>query len=196
MGVSFNVVGNLIRIPIFGYVGAAVVTILSEFSLLFPFYYSVRRNVGVVPWLRILARARGSDGADDRGDCAAAALGRWACGLRWRAGSLVYLLALAPLGAFRGEDMALVLRNCRLGRSNASRRGRGSELTVSTDRPAKHRKTDRQASAATTVQQSAPGSRNSIQRVQPNTRSGLVTESFILAFISSVRHKFQQGEDP
>ncbi|MBX3015285.1 MAG: flippase [Caldilineaceae bacterium] len=53
IGVVFNVIGNLLVIPSFGYAGAAIVTILSEFSLLFPFYYSVRRHVGVVPWLSI-----------------------------------------------------------------------------------------------------------------------------------------------
>ncbi len=36
MGVVFNVVGNLILIPRLGYVGAALATILSEFSLLVP----------------------------------------------------------------------------------------------------------------------------------------------------------------
>ena len=115
MGVSFNVVGNLIFIPIFGYVGAAVVTILSEFSLLFPFYYSVRRNVGVVPWLRILAAPAGATALMV---LAIVLLQRLGIG-EWvavAAGSLVYLLALAPLGAFRGEDMALVLEKLPLGR--------------------------------------------------------------------------------
>ncbi len=50
VGVVFNVVGNLLVIPSFDYVGAAVITILSEFSLLFPFYWSVKRHVGTVPW--------------------------------------------------------------------------------------------------------------------------------------------------
>lgn len=53
IGVIFNVTGNLLLIPYLGYVGAAVVTILSEFSLLFPFYVSVKRHVGTVPWLSI-----------------------------------------------------------------------------------------------------------------------------------------------
>ncbi|MEM7536421.1 MAG: polysaccharide biosynthesis C-terminal domain-containing protein [Chloroflexota bacterium] len=53
IGVVFNTVGNLLVIPQFGYLGAAVVTIASEFSLLFPFYYSVRRHVGIVPWVSV-----------------------------------------------------------------------------------------------------------------------------------------------
>ncbi|MCB0099645.1 MAG: flippase, partial [Caldilineaceae bacterium] len=53
IGVVFNTVGNLLVIPNFGYLGAAVVTILSELSLLFPFYVSVKRHVGSVPWLSL-----------------------------------------------------------------------------------------------------------------------------------------------
>jgi O-antigen/teichoic acid export membrane protein len=55
LGVVFNVVGNFLLIPSFGYVGAATATILSEFSLLIPFYIMVRRHVGVVPWARVVA---------------------------------------------------------------------------------------------------------------------------------------------
>ncbi len=55
-GVLFNVVGNILLIPSFGYIGAAVVTILSEFSLLVPFYWSVRKHVGSVPWAAIIWR--------------------------------------------------------------------------------------------------------------------------------------------
>ena len=36
-GVLFNLAGNLLLIPVFSYIGAAVVTILSEFCLLLPF---------------------------------------------------------------------------------------------------------------------------------------------------------------
>jgi O-antigen/teichoic acid export membrane protein len=114
MGVTFNVVGNLIAIPRFGYAGAAVVTILSEFSLLFPFYYSVRRNVGAVPWLRIVAPPVGATGLMI---LATVLLQRVGAGL-WLAvtlGAVVYLFALAPLGAFRGEDMAFVLQKLPLG---------------------------------------------------------------------------------
>ena len=114
MGVSFNIVGNLIAIPRFGYVGAAVVTIFSEFSLLFPFYYSVRKHVGVAPWARILGPTLGAT---------AVMLGVTLLLVRmgvnvWMAvglGTLAYVLALAPLGALRGEDMAIVLDKIPLG---------------------------------------------------------------------------------
>ncbi len=49
-GVLFNLAGNLLLIPVFSYIGAAVVTILSEFCLLFLFSLRVRQHVGVVTW--------------------------------------------------------------------------------------------------------------------------------------------------
>ena len=50
IGVGFNVAANLVAIPLWSYKGAAVVTILSEFALLVPFYYSVRKHLGPLPW--------------------------------------------------------------------------------------------------------------------------------------------------
>jgi O-antigen/teichoic acid export membrane protein len=50
IGVTFNLLANLIAIPLFGYKGAAVVTVLSEFVLLVPFYHSVRKHLGPLPW--------------------------------------------------------------------------------------------------------------------------------------------------
>jgi O-antigen/teichoic acid export membrane protein len=114
-GVVFNIVGNLIAIPRFGYVGAAVVTILSEFSLLFPFYASVRRHIGRVPWFAIF-----------RGPALAA--GVMALAILWLngvgvnvwlsaiVGGIVYLVALVPAGAFAGEEMAIVRRMLRIPR--------------------------------------------------------------------------------
>ena len=114
LGVVFNTVGNLLLIPGFGYLGAAFVTILSEFSLLFPFYYSVRRNVGVMPWARIFGPPVLS--------VAAMGLATWAlvrAGLNvWpatAAGLLVYVVALGLTGALRGEDMAVVVGKLPLG---------------------------------------------------------------------------------
>ena len=107
MGVIFNVVGNLLVIPGFGYVGAAVVTIFSEFSLLFPFYYSVKRNVGTVPWFSIFggpAVAVGVMGG------AVAALSSFGSNL-WLSvllGGIVYLLVLIYTGAFHNEDMDML----------------------------------------------------------------------------------------
>jgi O-antigen/teichoic acid export membrane protein len=114
IGVIFNVVGNLLLVPGTGYIGASVVTILSEFSLLFPFYYSVRRNVGVVPWFSLVIPPA----------VAVALMGGAIYGLRstglnlWLsvvAGLLVYGLTLLLSGALRGEDLAVVGRALPLG---------------------------------------------------------------------------------
>jgi len=114
LGVVFNVVGNLILIPSFGYVGAATATILSEFSLLIPFSIMVRRHVGETPWLRVVASPLIS----------VAAMGVIAFGLiqfgvnAWLAvtvGLGVYGLGLLATGAFRGEDMAAILNALPIG---------------------------------------------------------------------------------
>ncbi|MFN8489267.1 MAG: oligosaccharide flippase family protein [Caldilineaceae bacterium] len=114
IGVIFNIVGNLLLIPGTGFVGASLVTILSEFSLLFPFYYSVKRNVGVVPWFSIYVPplvavlVMGS-----------AIYGLLALGVNlWVAvavGCLIYIIMLFVTGALRGEDMALIARALPLG---------------------------------------------------------------------------------
>ncbi len=56
IGVTFNIVANLIVIPYYSYKGAAVVTVLSEVVLLLPFYYSVRKHLGPLPWLSVCWR--------------------------------------------------------------------------------------------------------------------------------------------
>jgi O-antigen/teichoic acid export membrane protein len=106
IGVTFNVVANLYMIPRYGFAGAAVVTILSEWSLLFPFYYAVRRYVAPLPWVDLLWRQA----------VAALGMGVTAVLLRnqpWLAAalsSLVYLALLLLLGAFRHPDIQRVLQ--------------------------------------------------------------------------------------
>ncbi|MDQ3247657.1 MAG: flippase, partial [Chloroflexota bacterium] len=107
LGVVFNVLGNLWLAPRMGYVGSALVTIFSEFSLLFPFYYSVRRHVGVVPWLAIYGPpllAVGGMGAAIYA-LIEGGLNIW---LATALGCLLYPLLLFVTGALRGEDMRLV----------------------------------------------------------------------------------------
>ncbi len=82
--------------------------------MLFPFYYSVKRNVGVVPWFSIYmpplvaVLVMGS-----------AIYGLLALGVNlWvavAAGCLIYVLMLFVTGALRGEDMAVVGRALPLG---------------------------------------------------------------------------------
>jgi O-antigen/teichoic acid export membrane protein len=114
LGVTLNIVGNLLLIPSMGYIGAAAATILSEFSLLVPFYASVRRHVGTVPWLALFTPPL----------LAVALMGGATYALLlidlnpWLAvliGGLVYLAGLVITGALRGDDMALVGRSLPLG---------------------------------------------------------------------------------
>ena len=107
IGVTFNVVGNILVIPGFGYIGSAVVTILSEFSLLFPFYARVKRHVGIVPWLSVFAGPV----------VAVAVMGAAIYGVNslgstiWLSvliGAIVYLIALVGTGALRHEDMDVI----------------------------------------------------------------------------------------
>lgn len=106
IGVTFNIVANLYMIPRYGFAGAAVVTILSEWSLLFPFYYAVRRHIAPLPWIDLLWRQA----------VAALGMGVTAVLLRnqpWIAAalsSLVYLTLLLLLGAFRHPDIQRVLQ--------------------------------------------------------------------------------------
>jgi O-antigen/teichoic acid export membrane protein len=105
IGVSFNVVANLVAIPIWSYRGAAVVTILSEFALLIPFYYSVRKHLGPLPWLSLVWRPAVASAA------MALAMGLMR-DLFWPLliplGGAVYFVVLALVGGFRQPDMDLL----------------------------------------------------------------------------------------
>jgi len=106
IGVTFNIVANLIMIPRYGFAGAAVVTILSEWSLLFPFYYAVRRYVAPLPWVDLLWR----QAVAALGMAVTAVLLRHQPWLAAALSSLVYLALLLLLGAFRHPDIQRVLQ--------------------------------------------------------------------------------------
>ncbi len=107
IGVSFNVIANLIAIPAFGFRGAAVVTVASELALLIPFMHRVHRHLEPLPWLDLAWRPAAS----------AALMGAVLYflhgSLLWPAlvpvGAVVYLAALLALGVTRSPDMDLVL---------------------------------------------------------------------------------------
>jgi O-antigen/teichoic acid export membrane protein len=124
IGVTFNIVANLLLIPTFSYKGAAVVTILSEFALLIPFYYSVRKHLGPLPWLSLSWRPV----------VASVIMGVVLWLLRdlfWLLlipiGGAVYLVVLALIGGFRQPDMDLVGGVLPLGRLRARLAGKGTE---------------------------------------------------------------------
>ena len=56
MGLGFNIAANLLLIPPLTYVGAALVTVFSEFALLIPFYYALRKHMEPLPILDIFWR--------------------------------------------------------------------------------------------------------------------------------------------
>lgn len=105
IGVSFNIIANLLLIPKYGYKAAAVTTILSEWSLLLPFYYSVRKNLCPVPWIDVIWRPAAAS--------AAMGLVLWAT-QSWSAliflplGAIVYFGVLGLVGAYSQPDMNLV----------------------------------------------------------------------------------------
>ncbi|HEX7594004.1 MAG TPA: flippase, partial [Anaerolineae bacterium] len=106
VGVVFNVAANLVAIPPLGYVGAALVTILSEIVLLLPFYYSVRKNLAAIPFGSIIWRPA----------LAASGMGIALWGLLPRAGLIVavplagmlYAIVLIALGAIGDDERALL----------------------------------------------------------------------------------------
>ena len=55
-GVAFNLAGNLLLIPLLSFIGAAVVTIMSEICLLLLFAHRVHRKVGSVAWPDLIWR--------------------------------------------------------------------------------------------------------------------------------------------
>jgi O-antigen/teichoic acid export membrane protein len=116
IGVAFNVTVNLFLIPRYGYQAAAITTVFSEWALLIPFYYSVRKNLCRVPWISVVWRPT----------LAAAAMG----GVLWllrganalvlvAVGGVVYFAVLALVGGFSQADMGLVWRLIPLDRLRA-----------------------------------------------------------------------------
>ncbi len=115
VAVTFNIVSNVLLIPLFGFRAAAVTTILSELVLLIPFGLLMQRALGRIPWLEMVTRP-----------LAAGAVMAIVFVLMWDtqplvalfAGSVIYggvLLGLRPLNATE-RDMLLPLLPGRLRR--------------------------------------------------------------------------------
>ena len=107
-GVVFNLVGNLLLIPAFSFIGAAAVTILSEICLLLLFARRVHRSVGVTPWPDLVWRPL----------VAAAAMGAVLYGMstagvnEWLAilpGLVAYAGVFALIGGFADADLQLAV---------------------------------------------------------------------------------------
>jgi O-antigen/teichoic acid export membrane protein len=108
LAATFNVVANLIVIPVYSYPGAAVVTIASEVVLLIPFLWGLR-DIGAPPLLVLLWRPAMATSV------MALTLAAFdAAGISVLIGvpiaSVVYVAALLLLGAITDEDRELLSR--------------------------------------------------------------------------------------
>ncbi len=56
IGVTFNVLANLLLMPHYGYPASAVITILSELALFLPFSLGMRRELGAIGWGSLLVK--------------------------------------------------------------------------------------------------------------------------------------------
>lgn len=63
IGLTFNVIANLILLPAYGYAAAAVVTIFSEIVEGAAFYFYLRRSLWPVPWASLLWKPAVAAGA-------------------------------------------------------------------------------------------------------------------------------------
>lgn len=108
IGVTFNVVANILVIPMFSYPGAAAVTVLSEIVLLVPFFWAIKQDLRWVPSVNLLVRPA----------VAALVAGGLVLLLRDSApwpivavlGGVAYLPALFAVGGVDRDDLALVRR--------------------------------------------------------------------------------------
>ncbi|MFQ5460575.1 MAG: oligosaccharide flippase family protein, partial [Anaerolineae bacterium] len=110
VAVAFNVGANLWAIPRYGYVGAAVVTILSELALLVPFTWALR-DLGTPPLVVAIWRPA----------MATSLMGAVLVGLTWPPvatpplvaailAAAVYAVALVRLGGITPDDRRLIVR--------------------------------------------------------------------------------------
>ncbi|MEK7786861.1 MAG: polysaccharide biosynthesis C-terminal domain-containing protein, partial [Chloroflexota bacterium] len=106
IGLTFNVVANLIFLPIYGYPAAAIITILSEIVEGLPFYITLHRTLAPIPWFNILWRPALS---------AAIMFGiTWA---GWQvhpllglaSGGIIYIGLILGLRAFDGDEQAQLI---------------------------------------------------------------------------------------
>lgn len=113
IGVLFNTVTNLIFIPLYGYRAAAVTTIISEWSLLIPFYLLVKRHLCPVPWFDVSWRPTVA--------AAIMAGGLWLIGdinffVTLLIGGGIYGVMLILIGGLTQKDMGVVWRAIPLAR--------------------------------------------------------------------------------
>lgn len=113
IGLTFNLVANILLIGRIGYIAAAYVAIASELALLIPFYIGIRRHLAPIPWVQVVWKPL----------VCAAPMGL----LFWRLpshqtllalpiGLALYLAGLVWLKAFDAQERQAVARIVPLGR--------------------------------------------------------------------------------
>ncbi|GIW12069.1 MAG: hypothetical protein KatS3mg061_3126 [Dehalococcoidia bacterium] len=108
IGVTFNILANLVVIPRFGYLGAAGVTVLSEIVLLIPFFVAVKQELGRLPAGGLLLRPALATLLASLPTALLHGLAPWP--LLVLASGLLYLPALLLVGGIDREDMRLLHR--------------------------------------------------------------------------------------
>ncbi len=103
IGLGFNVIANLIFIPLYSYKAAAVITILSEIVEGSAFYWYIRKSIGPVPWVRSLWKVGGAGAAMLAAMFLAFPI---SAPLALIVGMIVYPVALIALCAFGPEERA------------------------------------------------------------------------------------------
>lgn len=105
VAVTFNIVTNLIFIPLYSYQAAAITTILSEIVLLIPFALLMQRGVGRLDWIGIMGRPAAAAGI-----MAAAMALSWPLNplLSVILGVVTYPLALLVLRPLAAEEWAML----------------------------------------------------------------------------------------
>jgi len=104
---TFNLAANLLLIPILGYMGAAITTVMSEWILMVPFWYCVRRHLPPVPLLSMAWRPALASGAMG---LEVWALRDWSILLAVALAPAVYIAGLLALRGFEKEEMGLLSR--------------------------------------------------------------------------------------
>jgi O-antigen/teichoic acid export membrane protein len=107
---AFNLATNLLLIPRYGYLGAAITTVLSEWALMVPFWYCIRKNLPPVPVLSLFWRPA----------VAAAVMGvqvwlvrDWSVLMAIWLAPFVYAAALLALRTFSTEELDVVRKALR-----------------------------------------------------------------------------------
>lgn len=105
IGLTFNLVANLIFLPRYDYRAAAIITIFSELVLLAAFYVGIRRHLAPVPWRALLWRPALAGAAMVGVGAALWPLNGF---LALVASLGVYALCLVTLRAFTPDEIALI----------------------------------------------------------------------------------------